>query len=75
MRYQGLVIRPPSEANSYILQVTYGCSHNGCTFCGTFIEKPFSPRNFDEVFEDIELANSLVKDIFDPIQHIGKIKV
>ena len=26
MRYHGMVIRPPSEANSYILQVSYGLS-------------------------------------------------
>ncbi len=56
MRYHGMVIRPPSEANSYIIQVTYGCSHNRCTFCGTYLDKPFRPRNFDEILEDINLA-------------------
>lgn len=56
MRYQGTVIRPPSEAYSYILQVTYGCSHNCCTFCGTYLDKPFQPRNSTEIFEDITLA-------------------
>ena len=60
MRYQGMVIRPPSEANSYILQITYGCSHNRCTFCGTFLNKPFRPRNLDEVLEDIELAKDVI---------------
>jgi len=29
MRYQSTVIRPPSEAHSYILQVTLGCSRRG----------------------------------------------
>ena len=37
MDYQGMVIRPPSEAFSIILQVTLGCSHNTCTFCGTSV--------------------------------------
>ncbi|MGB3341125.1 MAG: radical SAM protein [bacterium] len=56
MRYFGTVIRPPSEASSYILQITYGCSHNNCTFCPTYLDKPFKVRPISEVLEDIETA-------------------
>jgi radical SAM superfamily enzyme YgiQ (UPF0313 family) len=62
MRYQGTVVRPPSEADSYILQVTYGCSHNRCTFCGTYPDKPFRARPIEELLEDIALARSLLPD-------------
>ncbi len=60
MRYRGTVIRPPSEAHSYILQVTYGCSHNRCTFCGTYLGKPFRVRPVEEVSQDIALAGQLL---------------
>jgi radical SAM superfamily enzyme YgiQ (UPF0313 family) len=53
MRYLGNVIRPPSEADSLILQVTYGCSNNTCDFCGTYLDKPFAVRPVREVQEDV----------------------
>jgi len=53
MRYEGAVIRPPSEADSLILQVTYGCSNNTCDFCGTYLGKPFKVRPHAEVVEDL----------------------
>lgn len=58
MHYEGMMIRPPSEANSILLQVTLGCSHNKCTFCGTFREKRFNIKKDDIIFEDIEFAKT-----------------
>jgi radical SAM superfamily enzyme YgiQ (UPF0313 family) len=60
MRYQGMVIRPPSEAGSYILQVAYGCSHNTCTFCPTYKGTHFATRNLNETLEDIIAAKRLI---------------
>ena len=60
MRYTGTVIRPPSEAHSYILQVTYGCSQNTCTFCPTYLDKPFGVRPEQEVLEDVGLAKDAI---------------
>lgn len=62
MRYHGMVIRPPSEADSYILQITYGCSHNRCTFCGTYEDKPFQVRPLGDVLEDVALAGTMFPD-------------
>ncbi len=56
MRYDGDIIRPPSEANSIIIQVTVGCSHNHCTFCGAYKDKLFRIRSDDEIEENINFA-------------------
>lgn len=48
------VIRPPSEAGSFLLQVTTGCSANQCTFCGAYMGKPFTIKQQGEIEEDIE---------------------
>ncbi len=56
MNYEGDIIRPPSEANSIIIQVTVGCSHNHCTFCGAYKDKEFRVRSDAEVSENIAFA-------------------
>ncbi len=56
MHYEGTVIRPPSEAHSIILQVTLGCSHNRCTFCGAYRDKRFRIRSEEEINRDIDFA-------------------
>ena len=56
MHYEGTCIRPPSEAMSILLQVTTGCSHNKCTFCGTYDGKRFRIKEDSVIMSDIRFA-------------------
>ena len=58
MKYEGMIYRPPSEAESLILQVTVGCSYNRCTFCSAYQGKSFRIKSFEEVKEDIDEVSS-----------------
>lgn len=56
MHYQGNIFRPPSEAYSILLQITTGCSHNKCTFCGMYKGSRFSIKDDRTIMEDIDFA-------------------
>ncbi len=63
MNYDGDIIRPPSEADSIIIQVTVGCSHNRCTFCGAYKDKSkqFRVRSKDEIQKNLAFAAQYCK--------------
>lgn len=58
------IIRPPSEANSFILLAMLGCSNNTCTFCPTYKKRKFAIRNVDEVIKDFEEQYNCEKRVF-----------
>jgi len=58
----GMVFRPPSEANSLILRVAIGCSHNTCTFCAMYRNTPFRIRGLDEIDAVMACAQRLYPD-------------
>ena len=63
VRYKGKVYRPPSEAYSLIIQVTYGCSHNRCAFCDMYDDKHFAMRPMEEIREDFEQARRVYRRV------------
>jgi len=58
VRYEGKLYRPPSEADSLIVQATIGCSWNHCTYCDMYREKTFRVRDLSATLEDLERAGS-----------------
>lgn len=63
MRYEGNIFRPPSEARSYILQCTVGCSHNRCTFCAMYKDKRYHIRPLEDIMTDIRMAKQYYGDV------------
>jgi len=70
MRYEGTVYRPPSEANSLLIQATIGCPHNKCSFCSMYKESRFKIRPVEEIKEDLLAARQyygeFVESLFFP---------
>ncbi len=56
MKYTGITYRPPFEADSLLLQVTQGCSHNSCAFCTMYRDVPFRTEPLDQIARDLEEA-------------------
>ena len=63
MNLSGIVYRPPYEANSFLLQVTKGCSHNRCTFCSMYPDVPFAVCPMEEVEADLEEGARYCPDV------------
>ena len=66
MHYEQPLFRPPCEANSLIVQVTLGCPHNKCAFCGMYKMKKYRVRDPEEVKSDLRRARLLYR-------HVGSI--
>ncbi|HDM10429.1 MAG: radical SAM protein [Deltaproteobacteria bacterium] len=64
MRYEGPIYRPPSEADSLLIQATVGCPHNKCTFCMVYKKgPPFKVRPVKDIKRDLDEGASLYGDV------------
>lgn len=62
INYSFPLYRPPAEADNVILQATYGCSHNQCTFCSMYKTKKYQVREISDLFKDIDTLAALYPD-------------
>lgn len=59
MQFEGPIYRPPSEADSLLIQATVGCPHNKCTFCMIYKQgPPYRVRPVKDICEDIDAARA-----------------
>lgn len=54
-------IRPPSEADSLLLQVTNGCTWNRCRFCQLYRHTKFRAYTVEQIRKDIDNIAALVE--------------
>lgn len=58
--YLPISILPPDQYLSVVLQATFGCSWNRCTFCGFYQDRPFRARSVGEFEEHVAAVRALL---------------
>lgn len=54
MHFTSGINRPPYEEGSAFLQITSGCSHNGCLFCSYYKKDRYAKSSLEEIEEDVK---------------------
>lgn len=62
INYSFPLYRPPAEADNIIIQATYGCSHNNCTFCSMYKSKKYQIRDIEDIFKEIDVLANIYPD-------------
>lgn len=68
--YNGPFYRPPTEAASYLIPVTEGCSHNSCNFCSMYRDIKFRPWSTDEIGAWLDHERARFPKYFDSRERI-----
>jgi hypothetical protein len=58
--YRPITILPPDQYLSIVLQASFGCSWNRCTFCNFYQNRPFGVREPDEFRKHCEDVKELL---------------
>lgn len=74
MEYNGTIYRPPVEANTFLIPVTEGCTHNSCTFCSMYKDIPFRMISQEEIegfLKEVREAYGRYLDRIDRVYLVG----
>lgn len=74
LEYKGTIYRPPVEANTLLLPVTEGCSHNTCRFCNMYKDVKFrmlTPEEIETWLKEMYRVNGMYKDEIERIYLVG----
>ncbi|RLA72281.1 MAG: radical SAM protein [Epsilonproteobacteria bacterium] len=57
INYSYPLFRPPAEADNIIIQATYGCSYNNCSFCSMYKSKKYTKRDIEDIYKEIDILS------------------
>jgi len=63
MHFTGNIYRPPLEANTPLLEITYGCSWNQCSFCSMYRNTKFGTSPIEDIESDLKELNKYSPEI------------
>lgn len=70
MNYNGTIYRPPIEANTLLIPITEGCTHNSCTFCNMYKNIPFRAWSLNEIEEYLSEVQKIYGEYANHIKRI-----
>ena len=70
MNYNGTIYRPPVEANTFLIPITEGCSHNSCTFCNMYQNIPFRMLSLEVIEEYLSELKQLYGGYIEKLRRV-----